>query len=328
MAWGLVLSALRMAAGSPAVRGALAAVGGSKIYDVMQDDQTRGGGRETAPFIGSFPLEPQHESYGGFQTVLKFYNWKSQSGNTSTAQQEHMGQDLQAVIFLPYPMTLQTGYTGKFEEDNNVSQSYKRGPEGAHTDALLESTGQQGAGIMDAFANPNGATQMSGASVMNNHIGMVYKGANLRSHTFNWKMTPTNAKEQDEISKIIKCIKVAATPTATGMGGKNAGAATMSEIMSNGATVLPAATQASRVAGRLGIPMTCAITFMQWDGSDLVPNNRLFSITDSFLTDVQVNYTPTGMWNAYQDGGPIETQMNITFKEITPVTQQNIMQGY
>jgi hypothetical protein len=37
-----------------------------------------------------------------------------------------------------------------------------------------------------------------------------------------------------------------------------------------------------------------------------------------------VIYTPTGTWNAYEDGAPIETQLNVVLKENAIVTQDDI----
>ena len=43
-----------------------------------------------------------------------------------------------------------------------------------------------------------------------------------------------------------------------------------------------------------------------------------------------VNYTPTGTWSAYEDGAPIETQLNVTLKENAIITANDIDQvgGY
>ena len=47
-------------------------------------------------------------------------------------------------------------------------------------------------------------------------------------------------------------------------------------------------------------------------------------VKDSFILSVDVNYTPTGTWNAYEDGAPIETQLTISLKENAIVTSDMV----
>ena len=75
-----------------------------------------------------------------------------------------------------------------------------------------------------------------------------------------------------------------------------------------------------RNIGRLGIPATVNVEF--WYGDKINPH--LFQIKDSFILSVEVNYTPTGTWNAYEDGAPVETQLTINLKENAIVTQGDI----
>ncbi len=75
-----------------------------------------------------------------------------------------------------------------------------------------------------------------------------------------------------------------------------------------------------RNIGRLGIPATVNVEF--WFGG--APNRNLFMIKDSFIEQVDVNYTPSGGWNAYKDGAPIETQLSISLKETGILSQKDI----
>jgi hypothetical protein len=78
-----------------------------------------------------------------------------------------------------------------------------------------------------------------------------------------------------------------------------------------------------RNIGRLGIPATVNAEF--WYGGKLNPH--LFQIKDSFILSVEVNYTPTGTWNAYEDGAPIETQITVNLKENAIVTAEDIKEA-
>jgi hypothetical protein len=91
-------------------------------------------------------------------------------------------------------------------------------------------------------------------------------------------------------------------------------------------------TNSANVQGNLNIPMTVRIEFFQ--GTDitggvggLMPNPYLFKVKDAFITSVESNYTPTGMWNAFYDGAPIETSITISLKELGALTQTDIVNG-
>ena len=75
--------------------------------------------------------------------------------------------------------------------------------------------------------------------------------------------------------------------------------------------------------GRLGIPPTISVEF--WYKGQRNPH--LFQVKDSFIQSLEVNYTPTGTWNAYEDGAPIETQLTLNLKENSVVTQNEVTHG-
>jgi hypothetical protein len=91
----------------------------------------------------------------------------------------------------------------------------------------------------------------------------------------------------------------------------------------NATSALEGATDSLRNIGRLGIPVTVNVEF--WYGPQINPH--LFQIKDSFIQSVEVNYTPTGVWNAYEDGAPIETQLTVALKENAIITQSDIQQS-
>jgi hypothetical protein len=73
----------------------------------------------------------------------------------------------------------------------------------------------------------------------------------------------------------------------------------------------------------LSIPYTVEIQFYK----DETENMNLFTVSDSFITNLEVNYTSQGTWSAHEDGSSVETQVTISLKEISNVHQQRLVGG-
>ncbi len=247
----------------------------------------------------NFPLED--ESIGGFQTHLKFKSWKKVKLAQGIVAHHAMN------IFLPMPLALSAAYSGKFSEADDMT--YKRDSNSFSSyadriDAGLSSAGYSMLGFAEDAVN-NDASSMAGNTVTNNAPGMLYQGQTLRNHTFSWRLTPKSKEEQEEIDLIVLSLKLASTSAMANVAGN--------------------AENNPYFGGRLMIPHTVSVLFLD-DGNI---NHHLFRTKDCFITSMDVNYTTTGTWAAHMDGSPIETQITINLKEITPVTQQEIsMQGF
>jgi hypothetical protein len=50
--------------------------------------------------------------------------------------------------------------------------------------------------------------------------------------------------------------------------------------------------------------------------------------TSCVLTEMNVNYTPQGRFNAFDDGTPAQINMVLTFKELAPLTKERIQDGF
>ena len=258
-----------------------------------------------------FPLEK--ESIGGFQSWLNIKSWKKQklgvNGNGGPIVGFHAMD-----IFLPMPLSLSAQYAGKFDEADGVSfqrNSSGMGSFADRVDAYIGGSTTGAIGFTDDFLN-NDSSAMAGNTVHNNKAGALYKGQNLRSHTFSWRLTPKSKEEQDQVDMIVFALKLASTGASASADSK----------ISEGELV---STEKFVADIRLTIPHTVRVTFLD-DGE---VNRHLFKTKDCFITSLDVNYTTTGTWAAHMDGSPIETQITINLKEITPVTQQEIsMQGF
>ena len=67
-------------------------------------------------------------------------------------------------------------------------------------------------------------------------------------------------------------------------------------------------------------------TFLSKDGV-ASENNFYNRIATCVLQDCSVNYTPTGV-KSFEDGGPTQTTMKLSFKEIELLTKDKIGEGY
>ena len=288
-----------------------------------------------------FPLEDI--SAGNFWTKLTVNSWTPLTPTSPLEQQNH---DLAvykiADIWLPMPLNLGTAYNQNFTETEDVmvnrgltSQSASIGSTiadaGVSTvSGIAQEVVKAGAGL----TGMNASAKMAKGSIANQQMGLVYDGASLRAHTFSWRMTPKNPEEQKAIESIVRALKGFATPATAGIGGgevqdskEQAGA--IASFATNGNAGLQTGLAGSdktvlRAIGRLGIPPTVSVEFWYKDAI----NPHLFRIKDSFILSVDVNYTPTGTWNAYMDGAPVETQLTLNIKETSIVTQSEIQGGF
>jgi hypothetical protein len=189
---------------------------------------------------------------------------------------------------------------------------------------------------VSAAMNVNSSGAMSKGSIRNNQMGLVYDGATLRSHSLAWRMIPKDREEQRAIETICLAFKRFSSPVLKGIAGgevnvtssAKAQQAGVDEVEKAGADTNEPAGYIEEIEdtmssiGRLGIPVTVNVEF--WFGAQR--NKHLFQIKDSFIQSVTVNYTPTGTWNAYEDGAPIETQLTVALKENSIITANDLMQ--
>jgi hypothetical protein len=299
--------------------------------------------------IFKFPLDDV--SAGNFWTRLIINSWIPVKREEIVQGQGHgLDKDSIANIWLPMPLGLTTGYAQNYSEAENMmvtqgsgqAESMAKQGQGMTGAMIGQLMNEIGSGL-NSVAGVNSSGKMAMGSIVNNNMGLVYDGASLRSHELSWRMTPKNREEQAAIETVCFAMKKFAAPIVKGPMGGDVSAANSAKahqksmkdvkategggIKAVAAGLLTSDIQDSmKSIGRLGIPVTVNVEF--WFQSQINPH--LFQIKDSFITNVSVNYTPTGTWNAYEDGSPVETQLSITLKENAIITQEDIKQvgGY
>jgi len=150
---------------------------------------------------------------------------------------------------------------------------------------------------------------------LNPQLILLYKGPTHRQFVFQFKFVPRNEAEGKEILNIIRTLRYHATP--------NFGV----ESLTSRYVVPPSEFEIEfyvREDVRKSTP----------EGEEtieerLTPNQKLPRLGQCVLTNVDVNYAPSGHYSAHKDGMPTEIQVQLTFTETILLSKQDILKlGY
>ena len=137
--------------------------------------------------------------------------------------------------------------------------------------------------------------------IFNPNMELLFSGPTLRSFKFQFKMTPRNFDEGQDIKKIIREFKRSMAPKITTTG--------TSENSTNSLF--------------LGTPDIFELTYRK--GSSDHPYLNRFK--QCALLDISVNYTGEGTYATYDDGTPVSMIMDLTFRELEPVYDSDYYNG-
>ena len=259
---------------------------------------------------------------------------------------------LGAGLLLPMPNNMIDGNARKWEEDNINNQALdavrasmsngmsqiiagKLGLSGfqaflKNTMGTLRSATQQ-SGRQELFANEisqlvgDMGYDVSADTILSRTAGVIanantellFAGVSLRSFEFNWLMSPRDIREAAQVRMIIRALKQWSAPRKlkTLVSGKD-GADARGTGQAGGPTYF------------LGTPNIFRLRYLTNGNKDILGVNKFKPCA---LTDINLNYTPEGMWMAYQDGQPVAVQMSLKFNELEPIYNTdyspNIMPG-
>jgi hypothetical protein len=130
----------------------------------------------------------------------------------------------------------------------------------------------------------------AGLSV-NPHFELFFDGVNNRTFTFDFKMAPKNATEASNIASIVRMFKTHAAP------GANKGASRYWTY-----------------------PHVFQIEY--WN------QEQTHKIKDCALVNINVNYSGIGDNHTFYDGYPIQTDISLTFAEMSLLTREDFEQGF
>ena len=138
----------------------------------------------------------------------------------------------------------------------------------------------------------------STGQILNSNTELLFQGVNLRSFPFSITFTPRDPNEAKVVKAIIRSFKQSM-------------AAKASEFNGSSATGL-----------FLKSPDVFSLRYKR-DGADH-PFLNAFKLCA--LTAMSVNYTNAGTYASYDDGTPVAIRLNMTFKEINPIYNEDYLQ--
>lgn len=136
----------------------------------------------------------------------------------------------------------------------------------------------------------------SAGLAINPRVELLYKGTQNRSFVFEFRFQPRSQQEAAQIQSIIQAFKLYSSPGISDQG--------------NGRYFI--------VPGQFDIQF--------YFGNS--PNPYIGKISTCALTGIDVNYAGAGQWATFQDGFPVEIQLQLRFTEAEVLYQQHIAAGY
>ena len=126
--------------------------------------------------------------------------------------------------------------------------------------------------------------------IINPNMELLFDGPTLRAFKFQFKMTPRNQREAEQIRLIIRAFKRNMAPKASG-GTEN------------------------ESAWFLKTPNVFELRYRTGNKD----HDYLHKFKQCLLTDISVNYTGDGVYSTYEDGSPVSYLMDLSFKELEPI---------
>ena len=247
---------------------------------------------------------------------------------------------LGAGLMLPMPNNMIDGNARKWEEDNINNQALDAVRASMSNGISQIIAGKLGLGNFQAFlkntmATLRSSTQQSGRQelfaneisqlvgdmgydvsadtilsrtagvIANANTELLFAGVSLRSFEFNWLMSPRDIREAAQVRMIIRALKQWSAPRKLKklLSGKD-GADAAGTGQAGGPTYF------------LGTPNIFRLRYLTAGNKDILGVNKFKPCA---LTDINLNYTPEGMWMAYQGGQPVAVQMSLKFNELEPI---------
>jgi hypothetical protein len=143
-------------------------------------------------------------------------------------------------------------------------------------------------------ADPLSAMTRQTGAVINQNQELLFKGVTLRDFAFNFTMTPRFREEAEEVREIIRYFKKSSS-------AKKSASLKGAEGGSQGLFI--------------GSPDVYQIAYKS--GNQDHPYLNQFKVCA--LMGITVNYGGAGVYATYADGAPIQMNMTLSFRELTPV---------
>ena len=199
-----------------------------------------------------------------------------------------------AAIQLPMPNQLTTAYNMKWGDDSTAMfDAMMRGLSNLAPGSVGDAASAAVLGT-GKLVNAQGLSAATGLAY-NPKKEMYFESVGFRAFTLNYDLYPKTPQEADIIRNIVFMLKFHMHPEY-------------------------------KTEGRYTFvyPSEFDITFYH-RGRE---NEWINKVATCVLTDLQVNYTPDGLWAAHSEGEPNKIQLSMSFRELTVLTKELIDEGF
>ena len=187
--------------------------------------------------------------------------------------------------------------TGTGDAFNGIIGFLEDAQKSSNANLLARSTvGSSLLNLVGFGVSPEAILARGAGVVPNSNLQLLFNAPTLRAFRFDWKMSPRSREEAIRINNIIRFFK-------QGMAAKKM------QPNSGGGSYF------------LGTPNVFDITFRtsKLDKEITNENNAVLRVKTCACVGAAVNYTPEGMWNAYEKGQPTSCILSLQFKELEPL---------
>ena len=130
---------------------------------------------------------------------------------------------------------------------------------------------------------------------INPKIEILFANKPQRRFQFEFLFAPTSKAEADSLKEAIQRLRAEASPILTATAG-----------------VLWQA------------PSTFDVRFLH-NGQE---NDRIPTMAESVIEQIDLDYTPTGKWATFTNGFPVQTRITIRFRELDPIDREAVEAGF
>lgn len=139
-----------------------------------------------------------------------------------------------------------------------------------------------------------------GAGIIpNSNLELLFNAPTLRSFTFSYRLSPRSAEEAQKVRRIIRFFK-------------------------QGMAVKKMSGKSGEASYFLGTPNVFKLEFRSGKTKSIDGVNKFKTCA---LTSFSCNYTPDGLWAAYDKGQPVSTTMQMSFNELEPIYDTDYQEG-
>ena len=192
----------------------------------------------------------------------------------------------------------------------------------AASKALGDLTGAKGATAL--------TSQALGVGMMNPQTQLLYKGTSLREFTLSFTLTPKTSAEAQTVKNICDSFAYFTLPGLSGAQGGSAGQFFIPpQVFSVQFQFLGGSGIGNQISNAISSALNSTglnVLTNALGGSSTITGgtpSKTFTVNDCVLTDVQIDYAPNG-WATYNDGYPVQTVINLSFRETTVYTKNQM----